>query len=87
MESAIDAISLRILGDKRQIISTGGGLTAAQIYYIRSLNKKSIIAAFDSDEAGEYYSEKLKAAMPGVYRLSPNLKDWNDVLMARQKWI
>ncbi len=80
VESAIDAVSLRMLGHKGRIISTGGGLTSATIDYLKTL-KPPFMVAFDSDEAGENYSVRLAEAVPGTYRMRPVKKDWNDVLL------
>jgi len=85
VESAIDAISLRQLGFKPRIISTGGALTEVTIERVKAMNIEVVIAAFDNDEAGDRYSEKLAQAIPGVRRIRPTLKDWNDVLRSKIK--
>ena len=82
VESAIDAISLRELGHHGRIISSGGALSQRVIDYCKSLNIP-VIAAFDNDDAGDNFSDRLNEAFPGSKRIRPaaNLKDWNDELV------
>lgn len=85
VESAIDAISLRMLGNNGKIVSTGGALGNNAIDYLRTL-PGSLLAAFDSDEAGDGYSERLIVAMQNTSRIRAgyDLKDWNDLLLAEK---
>lgn len=83
VESAIDAISLRMLGYKGRIVSTGGALGSNAIDYLKTLSV-SQLAGFDADDAGDGYAHRLIESLPGTTRMRPSLdlKDWNDILLA-----
>ena len=83
VESAIDAVSLHELGFKGRIVSTSGRSPALAKQMAENYREKglTVVAAFDSDRAGEQMCASL--GLPRE-RLRPTGKDWNDDLrMAR----
>ncbi len=89
-ESPIDALSYDQLaaesGNKEKIayIATCGSISKEIAQELATLpNKKSIILAFDNDEAGGRMAQQVEEILKGkkVIRHTPNQgKDWNDVL-------
>lgn len=79
-ESAIDALSCRILHPQLTCVSTAGarpnprwlGLLLAQGYTVH--------CGFDTDSTGETMAQAMIAFHPQVQRLAPSAHDWNDVL-------
>jgi 5S rRNA maturation endonuclease (ribonuclease M5) len=65
-ESILDALSLIQLGiDNVQAIYGTGGFTDEHLNILKDDRVKTIVIAFDSDEAGETAAEKLKERLPG----------------------
>ena len=91
-ESPIDAISYRILDgtDVDYLIATMGELSGTTKKILESIEKKGgfrgkeVILAFDNDEAGERFTEKVKEIVERyggkAVREKPANKDFNDDL-------
>jgi len=89
-ESPIDAMSLALLDKERRVqpgvtiyLSTdgSGGFPVEGLKPILQ-NGGTIVAAFDTDQAGELMAWRLAQQLPGIERLTPNQsKDWNERLM------
>ena len=84
-ESAIEAMSLRCLGYRGMIVSSGGSFSANShlVGHLRDLGKP-IIAAMnndgeDDDRKAGRLARNLESAL-GATRLKPLMKDWNDCL-------
>lgn len=86
VESAIDCLSLRTLGFQGEIVS----LTGNSAEMSKDLSAKYrgrgylVLAAFDSDKAGDLMAERLGEA---VERLRPPMgsKDWNQALCSKNQ--
>ncbi len=79
-ESAIDAISCFVLHPGRLCISTSGARPNPS--WVPKLIRQGyeIYCGFDTDSTGEQMADALIALYPGVKRLRPSQRDWNDVL-------
>ena len=79
-ESAIDAISVFVLHPWCIAVSTAGVSTDPA--WLKNVLAKGyqVFCGFDSDETGERLARQMIRHHPGVKRLRPQLKDWNDVL-------
>lgn len=79
-ESAIDAISCCALFPEARCISTAGARPHPK--WLPTLIKpgKEIHCGFDADPIGDDLSREMIAVHPGIKRLRPGKKDWNDVL-------
>lgn len=77
-ESAIDAISLyQLLKEQATYISIAGSATRNKIIEKIMKSYEEVILAVDNDEAGN----KVAAAYPGLKRIIPQNKDWNEDLL------
>lgn len=80
VESGIDCLSLRTMGLKAEIVSLTGNAAArarglANEYRLRGYK---VLAAFDSDSAGEQMA--LSLGEPAERMRPPQGKDWNEAL-------
>lgn len=86
VESAIDALSLRTLGFKGEVVSLTGNSAEIARDLVCQYRKRGyeVIAAFDTDAAGEQMALSLGE---GVERQRPSAgcKDWNEVLCSNKK--
>ena len=79
-ESAIDAMSCRVLNPDHLCISTAGARpNPAWLPELIALGRE-ISCGFDADPAGDTMAVSMIALHPTVRRLRPPGKDWNDVL-------
>jgi len=82
-ESAIDAISCRVLHPGLLCISTAGARpNPAWLPALRQLDLP-LYCGFDADPAGDLMAQSMTALHPAIQRLRPPLHDWNDSLRAR----
>jgi hypothetical protein len=88
-EAPIDAISLRYFFPESTIIATGGRLGFDKIKpYL--FNASKVLLAHDNDPAGDDQAARLaKSIGLKAERLKPqhNLKDWNEVLQYKSKFL
>lgn len=86
VESAIDALSLRTLGFKGEVVSLTGNAAEIARDLVCQYRKRGyeVIAAFDTDAAGELMALSLGE---GVERQRPpaGCKDWNEALCSKKK--
>ena len=86
VESAIDCLSLRTLGFKGEVVSLTGNSAEIARDLVCQYRKRGyeVIAAFDTDAAGEQMALSLGE---GVERQRPpaGCKDWNEVLCSNKK--
>ena len=82
-ESAIDALSCLALNPDVITLSTSG-VTANPAWLTTFINKGfDIYCAFDADETGDAFANKMTSLYPTVKRLRPIKHDWNDVLKSK----
>ncbi|WP_250565049.1 toprim domain-containing protein, partial [Adonisia turfae] len=89
-ESPIDAMSLAVLDKERRqqggvtvYLSTDGtgGVPVEALNAVLQRNGQ-VVAAFDTDKAGELMAWRMAAQVPGLRRLRPAYgKDWNERLV------
>lgn len=84
-ESAIDAISLRVLHEgaepeNRNAYASLGGLKPQALQRLLAKYPNKCILAVDNDDAANAFAEKY----PELERIVPEEKDWNNVLLKRQ---
>ena len=83
-ESAIDSLSIRsipCLCKPGTIIVSTAGATGRLPEWIMGWNLRQILCAYDADEKGDHFADRLMASNPMVKRLRPQGgKDWNDYL-------
>ena len=88
VESIIDALSLVRIGvENVQPLYGTNGFTAEHLQTLKDDNVKTVVLAFDSDEAGHKAAEKHKAKLLDegftVKTIFPKVsKDWNEELLA-----
>ncbi len=90
VESAIEALSLRQIGFKGRIVSSGGAIGAgsALIELIKDMGWELMVAVNNDGELddlpgkGGGFFKSIRKAVPGASRMIPRLKDWNDQLKA-----
>jgi hypothetical protein len=79
-ESAIDAVSCLALYPHAHCVSTAGA-RPNPLWLPRLIRGgQPVYCGFDADPTGDAMARAMIAAYPGVMRLRPELKDWNDVL-------
>jgi len=86
-EGIIDALSLIALGlENVQACYGAHGFTEEHLAILREDRVKTVILAFDSDDAGKKASAELSVRLLGqgfaVKRAFPSRKDWNEELLA-----
>jgi len=81
-ESAIDAISCRVLYPEYTAISTSGAHHNPAWLKNFIANGCEILCGFDADSTGDRLAEKMMRIHPSVKRLRPPRHDWNEVLQA-----
>jgi 5S rRNA maturation endonuclease (ribonuclease M5) len=83
VESPIDAISFTVLDrtDSRKTIylSTDGAGTVP-LEFLRQLPNKSVVVAYDNDEAGNLMAQGVMEQLPNSVRRLPKTQDWNQEL-------
>ena len=83
VESPIDAISFAVLDrtDSRKTIylSTDGAGTVP-LEFLRQLPNKSVVVAYDNDEAGNLMALHVMEQLPLSVRRLPKTQDWNQEL-------
>ena len=82
-ESAIDAISCRILHPQLRCVSTAGARPNPR--WLRPLLEQdyTVYCGFDTDTTGETMAQAMMALHPAVQRMAPAQHDWNDTLRSR----
>lgn len=83
-ESAIDAISLFAMLNDGLAISTAGAISNP-MWLTEFLAKRNyeVFCGFDSDEAGDYFADRMIHMHPRIRRLRPHQHDWNEVLKSK----
>jgi len=83
-ESAIDAVSCLALHPGTLSISTAGA--RHNPLWLSSLTRTAtpVYCGFDADHTGDTMARAMIELHPGVRRLRPSRKDWNDELRARR---
>lgn len=80
VESAIDAISVKQLRPKAQVISTGGDNAGLEKTFLAKI-KGPVVIGYDNDPAGDRMAQRARLTRPDAIRLPPNGgKDWNEAL-------
>ena len=82
-ESAIDAMSCRVLYPDSLCISTSGARPDPGWLPELMRDGRDIYCGFDADRTGDAMAAAMLARHPTVRRLRPTLHDWNDVLRSR----
>ena len=82
-ESAIDAISCRLLHRAALCLSTSGARPDPR--WLRALLSQglAVYCGFDADATGDAMAEQMIALHPSIRRLRPSQHDWNDILKSR----
>lgn len=81
-ESAIDALSCRVLHPQHLCISTSGARPNPQWLPALIESTPAIYCGFDTDEVGERMAQAMISLHPVIQRLRPSHHDWNDTLRA-----
>ena len=79
-ESAIDALSARILHPHLACVSTAGARPHPRWLGPLLQQGRTVYCGFDTDVTGETMAQAMIALHPAVQRLAPSDHDWNDVL-------
>jgi len=79
-ESAIDAISCRILHPHLGCLSTAGARPNPRWLALLLAQGHTVYCGFDIDTTGETMAQAMIALHPEIRRLAPSDHDWNDVL-------
>jgi len=82
-ESAIDALSCRILYPDHLCISTSGARDNPAWLPTILARGQTTYCGFDHDDTGERMAQAMIARYPAVRRLRPPCHDWNDTLRGR----
>ncbi|MFC1453299.1 DUF3991 domain-containing protein [Verrucomicrobiota bacterium] len=82
-ESAIDAISCRLLCPHALCVSTAGARPDPAWLPALLTRNLPVFCGFDADPTGERIALSMTARYPDVQRLRPPHHDWNDTLRAR----
>ena len=83
-ESAIDAVSLFALAQKKQpnndsyAVASIGGLKPAAVHRLMQ-DFKTCVIAVDNDAAGDIFAEEFS----NLRRIKPNNKDWNEDILCK----
>jgi hypothetical protein len=79
-ESAIDALSCRILHPQLACVSTAGARPNPRWLGPLLAQGYTVHCGFDADPTGETMAQAMIARHPQVQRLAPSAHDWNDLL-------
>lgn len=79
-ESAIDAISCRLLHPSSLCLSTSGARPNPRWLPALLSHHLAVYCGFDSDPTGDAIAQQMIALHPSLRRLRPSQHDWNDVL-------
>lgn len=84
-ESAIDAISCFIFNPDCIILSTAG--VCSDYPWLQAVINKGfqVFCAFDADQVGDSFADKMTRKHPEILRLRPPCKDWNEALQQRTR--
>jgi len=82
-ESAIDALSARILHPHRACVSTAGARPNPRWLGPLLQQGRTVYCGFDTDATGETMAQAMIALHPAVQRWAPSAHDWNDLLRSR----
>jgi hypothetical protein len=82
-ESAIDAISCRVLHPEHRCLSAAGARPNPAWLPDLLLQGCRLWCGFDSDATGQAMAHAMIGFYPSIQLLPPPLHDWNDVLRAR----
>ena len=83
-ESAIDALSLKVIHPASAVIATGGNMPPERLKPY--LEGKEVYLAHDADKAGEAQATRIQQQYPEAKRLCPPRgKDWNEFLQKKQE--
>jgi hypothetical protein len=82
-ESAIDAISCRLLQPSALCLSTSGARPNPRWLPALLSQHLTVYCGFDSDATGDAMAKQMIALHPSIHRLRPSQHDWNDVLKSR----
>jgi hypothetical protein len=82
-ESAIDALSCFVLHPGYRCLSTAGARPDPR--WLQPLLDQGceVYCGFDADPTGDAMADAMIALHPGVHRIRPSQRDWNDVLKAK----
>ena len=83
-ESAIDAISCRILHPQVGCVSTAGARPNPRWLAPLLEQGHTLYCGFDTDPTGQTMAQTMMALHPAVQRLAPANHDWNDTLRLRR---
>ncbi len=86
-ESAIDAMSCRVLYPDRLCISTSGARPDPGWLGELLRSGRDIYCGFDADRTGDDMAAAMIGRYPKVRRLQPTLHDWNDILRSHSAHI
>jgi len=79
-ESAIDALSCHALHPGFRCLSTSGARPDPAWLPALIAEGVPIYCGFDADLTGEAMAQRMHERHPGIRRLRPSAKDWNDLL-------
>jgi hypothetical protein len=79
-ESAIDALSGRILHPQLACVSTAGARPNPRWLGPLLEQARPVYCGFDTDTTGHTMAQAMIALHPAVQRLAPSAHDWNDIL-------
>jgi hypothetical protein len=82
-ESAIDALSARLLHPHLACISTAGARPHPHWLHPFLQQGHAVYCGFDTDTTGETMAQAMIALHPAVQRWAPAAHDWNDLLRSR----
>jgi hypothetical protein len=82
-ESAIDALSCRVLHPQLTCVSTAGARPDPRWLGPLLAQGYTVHCGFDTDTTGEAMAQAMITLHPAVHRLAPPHHDWNDTLRAR----
>jgi len=83
VESPIDAMSFAVLDrteSRRTIYLSTDGAGTVPLEFLRQLPNKSVVVAYDNDEAGNLMAQRVMEQLPNAVRRLPKATDWNEEL-------
>jgi hypothetical protein len=79
-ESAIDAISCFIFYPDCTAVSMAG-VCVERNWFRKAIDLGyQLYCAFDNDQTGNLFAEKMIETYPAIHRLKPSCKDWNEMI-------
>ncbi|MES1026597.1 MobV family relaxase [Gloeocapsa sp. BRSZ] len=83
VESPIDAMSFAVLDrtdSRKTIYLSTDGAGQLPLDFLQTLPNKSVIVAYDNDQAGNLMALRVMEQLPNAVRKTPKAKDWNEEL-------